>query len=926
MNAGFTEEEWRRLDSLFQQAIDLPLAEQQAFVDAATADDPELRRHLLEMLAQDGDAAARIAGSIAGLAQFAVTGGTWTGRRVGSYRIIREIGRGGMGIVFEAVRDDAEYRKTVALKILPAWRDQAGLRERFLNERQILSGLEHPNIARFLEGGTEDGVPYFVMEYVEGVSLAEWRRTRNPGLRQVLDLFRQVCAAVHCAHENLVVHRDLKPANILVNREDVPKLLDFGIAKLLAPLPGQNGSTTELRHWTPDYTSPEQVRGGAITTRTDVYSLGLVLYELLCGEHAQVADSSSPLALDRSVCEIDPPPPSARAAARGDVSLARQLRGDLDTIVAKAIAKDPPRRYNSVAALSADLDCYLEGRPVSARPATLFYRAGKLVRRRRFTFAAAALIAATAIAGVAATVHQARRAERRFEQVRSLATAFVFDVHDRIQYLPGATEARKVIVATGLRYLESLREDAASDKSLALELGQAYLRIGDVQGHPLYSSLHDTEGALASYGSARTLLAPLAAKGDPQAQLALGEVELRFGLIAYQRGQGSAAEASFQRARSFVRSVLAKQPDNFDALMLAGDVSAQLARDATERRRPDVARSEAEGAVEIARRLSAIRPGSIESLDYLSSAESSLGSADRASGRLVEAAASYRESAEAREQLVHKQPQNSSYLRELMLAYAHVGDTLGPAKGGGLGDIDAAAQAYDRVVEIAQQMVKQDPADRTARSDLANAQARAGDVLITQPAHARDALALLQASERGFADILKEDPGNERDRFVLLFAQRRSGEALETLGRDAEAARKLVAARTLARTFEGTRDQAGGRVAFALATIALARIKAHAGDPTALSLANAAAEAVSSVSLRASGTPWSEAAAYASMGHLFLQLGQKDKATFWLRKSLADWSTLKVPAPIESQRLAELNAVAATLAKAQNNLAAAPLP
>jgi serine/threonine-protein kinase len=276
----------------------------------------------------------------------------------GAYRLVREIGRGGMGVVFEACRDD-EYRKTVALKVAPAWRDCETLGERLRHERQILAGLEHPNVARFLEGGSQDGVPYFAMEYVQGSPIGEFAQLRRWSVQARIELFRHVCAAVHYAHERLVVHRDLKPANILVTGEGVPKLLDFGIGKLLTPAPRDENTTAGMRLWTPDYTSPEQVRGGAVTTRTDVYLLGLVLHELLCGEKTQEADASSPLALDRSVCEIEPPPPSQSAAGRGDAALTRELRGDLDTIVAMALRKEPERRYGSAAALSEDLARYL---------------------------------------------------------------------------------------------------------------------------------------------------------------------------------------------------------------------------------------------------------------------------------------------------------------------------------------------------------------------------------------------------------------------------------------------------------------------------------------------------------------------------------------------------------------------------------------
>lgn len=905
-----TEERWRRVESLFQQSLECAESHRHALLDVETAGDPELRRYVEEMLAHSSDARSRIAGSIAGLAQLAAVGGEWAGRRVGPYRLVREIGRGGMGVVFEAVRDDSEYRKTVALKLLPAWRDQPGLRERFRNERQILCGLEHPNVARFLDGGTEEGIPYFVMEYVAGISLTDWRRQRNPGLRECLELFRQVCAAVHYAHENLIVHRDLKPANILVTSDGVAKLLDFGIAKLLTPRPDEDSATTECRQWTPDYTSPEQVRGGAITTRTDVYSLGLILYELLCGQRAQTADLSSPLALDRSICESEPAPPSTWS---GD----RQLRGDMDTIVAMAICKDPKRRYDSAAALSGDIERYLQGRPVMARPKTWAYRTGKLIRRRRWAMATAAMVLATAVAGVVATVHQAGRAERRFQQVRWLANAFVFDVHDRIQYLPGATEARKAIVTTGLRYLESLRPDAAGDPGLALELAAAYQRIGDVQGHPLLSSLHDTAGARTSYTAARVLLDSLVQKHNARAQFAMADVLYRLALVDFAQGRPKVSEQDLGQSRAILRSLKERRPGDVDALKLSGDISSEIAREATVQHERLAARAAAEETVEAARRLAALQPSSVEALEYLAVAQSTLGSAYRAAGQAERAAASFRDSAVNREQLVSRSPENVAYRRNLMMSYGHLADTLGVPRGGGLGDLTGADDALSKAVGIARELMRQDPADRTARNDLANALFRSGDVLLAQPPRAADALRRFEESEQLFSGLIKEDPANERGRINLMYVQRKIGESLELVGRNAEAARKLEAVRILVSTFAGTRDEMNARAASALASVDLARIRAAAGDPSAVGLARSVALEIPKIPLGSTGLPWGEATLYADLGRVFLQLARRDDAIYWLQKSAAAWREMKVPGPLEMQREANLASAEASLFQAQ---------
>jgi hypothetical protein len=912
MDTVMTAQRWRRLDALFQEVLDCPAAGREALIDAQTEGDADLRSELEEMLAHSGDAATWIARSIGNVAQLASLEriDDWSNRRIGPWRLVREIGRGGMGIVFEASRDDAEYRRTVAIKLVPAWRSQSFAdAARLRHERQILAGLDHPNIARFLDGGTENGIPYFVMEYVDGTSLAEWRRQHKPTMRESIELFRQVCSAVHYAHESLIVHRDLKPANILVSRDGVPKLLDFGIAKLLVPFPEDGASTTGTFHWTPDYTSPEQVRGGPVTVRTDVYSLGLILYELLCGERAQAADSTTPLALDRSICETEPALPSFRAAAREDTALQRQLRGDLDTIVAMAISKDPRGRYSSAAALSDDLERWLTGKPVRARPSTLAYRIRKLVRRQRFAFGAGALVAATAIAGVVATVHQARRAENRFQQVRSLANAFVFDVHDRIQSLPGATEARKAIVATGLRYLESLRQDAAGDPSLALELAAAYQRIGDAQGNPLSSSLHETEGALNSYKAARALLSPLFDKRDERAQLPMAQIEFRLGLIEYAQGQGKPAADSFGRALEILRPLMARRPNDVEALTLAGDVLSEMARDARDQKQAAEARQAAGETVDVAHRLAALQPSSIRSLEYLAVAQSTIGESWRATEHPENAVLSFREAIASREQLVLKRPQNTNYRRDLMISYGHLSDALGPPRNIGLGDLEGASQALAKATEIARWLIEQDPSDRTARNDLANVQSRAGDVLLLQPARIREALQRLEESETLLEGLVREDPANERARSLLLYVQRRDAEALELLGRDAEAARKLAAVRKLAGTFGGTRDADNARAGYTLAGIDLARIEARSGDAGALALANRTAAEISTLPLRKTGVAWGEATVYADMGRVYGQLGEKKSAEYWLQKSAAVWREMKIPAALDTQRAAQLAAV-----------------
>jgi serine/threonine protein kinase len=904
-----TEDRWHRLEAMFHEALDLFGGDREDFIERAAGGDVDLQRELREMLRHADRAATRIAGAVERIARLAVDGRDWIGRHFGPYRIVREIGRGGMGVVFEAWRDDAEYDKTVALKIAPDWRDLERLRERFRNERQILARLEHPNIARFLDGGTEGAVPYFAMEYIHGKPVTEWVRERNLSVRERIELFRQICAAVHYAHENLIVHRDLKPANILVDRNDTPKLLDFGIATLLSPVGEETTATTGVRLWTPDYTSPEQLRGGAVTVRTDIYSLGLILYELLCGERAQIADASSPLALDRSICETAPAPPSVRAAARGDRSLTRQLRGDLDTITATAIRKEPERRYGSAAALAEDLARYLDGRPVEARPSTTQYRMSKWIRRHLLATVAALLVIVSVAGGVASTIYQARRAERRFQLVRGLANAFVFDVHDRIQNLPGSTEARKTIVSTALRYLENLRQDAGNDAALLLDLGAAYEKIGDVQGNPATSNLGDSQGALKSYRLSESILEPLSRRGNFPATIRLTSTIFKLGNLQHVQGDPAGIK-QLERARVMVRALAAQRPNDFAILSLAGDINSDVARISSDSYAPQHALEAAQEANEMAQRMVAVKPSSDESLDFLALSKNSLASAYRASGNLELAAQTYREALAIRERLVKEHPENTSYRRLLLITYGHLGDALGPLTANGLGQLPESVEAFKKAGAIAAWISERDPADRKSWFDLALAQMRTAASLLEEPGGAAEALRLLTKEGSILSRLMKDDPSNRRYGMYAFILDCHMGKALMALGRDAEASQRLERARSEAKSFRGGLNASQALSWELAATYRLACIKAKAGDTAAsLSLADEVAAGYSTARPGEFGNSWSDASSYGRLGSLYLRIGQGKSATAWLEKSARIWRGMTVPAALEPQRRKELAAV-----------------
>ena len=918
---SFDQDRWRRLESLFIAACDLPDAERAAFVDRETAGDDELRRDLTGMLTHASDGGVHIARAIDEIAGVLPERSSWVGRRLGAYRVIREIGRGGMGLVFEAVRDDDEYRKTVAIKIAPPWTDAAAVRERFRLERQILAELEHPNIARFLDGGTEDGVPYFVMEYVDGRPITDFCSEQPLDLRARLALFRQVCGAVHFAHESLVVHRDLKPSNILVAEGAVPKLLDFGIAKLLDPFADGGATATADMRWTPDYTSPEQLRGRAITTRTDVYSLGLVLYEILTGARAQVADPSSPLTLERSICETEPALPSLRAVEHLGRGWANQLRGDLDTIVTTAISKEPERRYGTAAALNDDLERYLDGRPIQARPSTVTYRAGKFLQRHRVGVAAAVIVLASLVGGLSAAVYQARRADHRYQQVRSLANTFVFDVYDRIEQLSGATEARKVVVQTALTYLESLRPDAAGDAGLARELAAAYVRVGDAQGSALMANLGDAAGALASYTRALELLTPLVERGDSQARRQF--VRAKTGVADLQADSGERKEAvdGYARAEAVGDALVAEGPVDVELLTSLSWTYASDARLAV--RMADFPRAEkaSRRTIELNSRALAIDPSNLAAREDLGGTYNTLGQTLHQTGRLREAADLFQKAVDIREEIAKTKPDDAVTRRNLIVSYGNLSDVLGAQMWTSLQDIDGAIAAIEKATALAEAGRQKDPVDRRGWFDVVNARYRLGLLLAQKPERIDSAIVNFEEARRLMNELRASDP----KRFVYVqFAtllEWRTGQALEKSGQRAEAAKRYESARSISADWLKGPPSANLGITYARSTASLATFAAEAGDGRAQGLADQAAQVLASLS---PGPVPTDAQTYHEVGAAYLEIARRSAsdrpaalkaAARHLEKSAALLRDFKPPAEVEPLRLKELQEIEAQIAE-----------
>ena len=441
------------------------------------------------------------------------------GRRIGAYLLDGLLGRGGMGAVYRAHRADGEFELQVAIKLIDLPLATEVFRDRFRQERQILAGLEHPFIARLLDGGvTEEGDPYLVMELVEGIPVHRYCEREKLPLRQRLKLFLQICAAVQFAHQNFVVHRDLKPDNILIAADGAPRLLDFGTAKLLTPsfAAAGSGMTREgYQSFTPQYASPEQVLGHAVTTASDTYSLGVLLYLLLTGTVPYELAELTTAELLRAVCN-EPPRRPVPAAALG-----WRLDADLEAILLRALRKEPEARYATAAELATDIHAWLDDQPVAARHGNFRYKAGKFIRRNRVSVAVSALLAVSLIGGVIGTTWQAhvanqerRNAEESAADLRELSNSLLTELDEAIQQLPGSTGAQKLLVTRVLEHLDHAAKDTRGNRQTRLDLADAYTRLGNIQGNTYFQNLGDFNGALASLDKAIALVEPLVANGS----------------------------------------------------------------------------------------------------------------------------------------------------------------------------------------------------------------------------------------------------------------------------------------------------------------------------------------------------------------------------------------------------------------------------
>ena len=751
---------------LFHELVDLPPVERQRIM-ADRKITPELRTELESLLSFDSTDVRRLTACVSGTAEEILD--SVAGRDVdcGPYRLVRLLGRGGMGAVYLGERTDGEIQQTVAVKLLSADGHRPGWRERFLKERQLLASLNHPSIVHVIDAGsTGDGRPYLVMEYVEGVAIDLHAATME--IRERLTLFLRVCEGVSHAHRRLIIHCDLKPSNILVDTSGQPKLLDFGIARLLDQT--GNAIQTTDRLLTPNYASPEQLRGATQTTATDVYSLGAVLYKTLAGRSPHESDTHTSQVVDVIAGIREIPAPS---------SLNRKLPADLDYILGKALRLEPEERYASVDAFASDIRALLESRPIEARSGDAWYHIRKFMRRYRVPVVASMLVIASLSAGLYIANRERVVAEQRFGQLRQLSNK-VFDLDKAIRDLPGSTQARQSLVSASLEYLQGLGGAARGDLDLAREISQGYWRVARIQGVPMALNLGERAEAEASLKKAAEFAERVLA-GRPKDRSALYLAAViandRMILATEEHRRPDAlvyAQQSAARLDAFLSVGNAQETERVDAALRYGNIAIALLRMRQYAEAIPYARREAEITASIPSARVLINRSLVSQLDALRQ------------GDLEGALQALEEMRKAEEAEVY--PDERMRNAELHGNLLMEGLILGGDGEVNLGRPADAIHALQRAFDLDAEAARMDPADASSRTREAKAGIALADIM--RHHDPKRALEIYDVVVRRLSEIHHSLPA-QRDQALALA---NSSYALRSLGRASEARQRIDAA------------------------------------------------------------------------------------------------------------------------------------
>lgn len=757
MNAiPISPERHRRITDLFLEAIDMPPPARPAFLASRCGDDLAVKYKVEEMLAAHESSGTLLLDQPvfeAGLRLLDLLE-DGSGTTLGKYRLIKRLGAGGMGIVYQAARTDIAESRPVAVKLLRLVGDSQTVARRFRSEYEILSRLEHPNIARLIDiGATPAGLPYYVMEYVDGLPVDEYCRQHGLSISARLDLFRRICAALTYAHANMVLHRDIKPSNILVNAEGEPKLLDFGIAKLIKADGGAEEITrlTKAGEWvmTPAYASPEQVRGEALTLSSDLYTLGVLLYKLLTDRlpyHFPGNDSDE---IKRVICEAEPIRP-------GNIDI------DLENIVLMALRKEPARRYATVGALVADIENYQRGYPVTAREDTLFYRLCKFLARHYHALAVIALISVVGVAGLASTIWQARRARTqqqlnaaRARDIKEFASAFLPELTARLDRLPGTISAQQTLLTESVKQLDRLRAQIGDDPALLRELALAYRKLGDVEGRP----------------------------------------------FAANTGQSARAREHYRQSVEILRALWQQQPDN---MAIAADLALSMERGGEIAVRID---GEVAGLVPyqeacaIRERLASAAPDNRENARLLANCYLKMGDNARLRGELQSAYDLYHKILAMRMRWARAAPDQPPLQRDLAVIYVRLITVLEAMAElvGEKTDLDArylyrqALFYNEEMLAIAELLARAQPDDAVAQAELAGSELQYA-ITCLKAGRRRHALNYFERARRTFQRLVGQDRDNANLRGQLAFTWENLGHASAAAGDSASALALLARA------------------------------------------------------------------------------------------------------------------------------------
>lgn len=857
-----TPEEHRILQRLVEGAIAQPLETRSGYLARQCAGDTTLlqkAQNLLDLYSDEEPAAEP--------------------QRIGFYRLVKEIGSGGMGVVYLAEREGGFHRK-VAIKIIRRGMDTDYFLSRFHQEREILGALDHPGIVRIVDAGsTDDGRPYLVMDFVDGVRIDHYCDDNQLPLADRIRLFVRVCHAVEHAHQNLIVHRDLKPGNILVTPEGQPKLLDFGIAKVIdQDAPDLTSVTIPIM--TRQYASPEQIGGRRITTSSDLYALGLILYELLAQERPYDLKDKPVTEAGRIVCENDPPLPSQKAPKH----LAQVLRGDLDRIVMMALRKEADQRYASVGALAEDLNRYLQGRAVRAQRRTFGYLSAKFVRRNRAAVAAGLAIAAVMGVGAGSTFWQARvatkerqraefeaaearrlqaaaseqarialrerdraesewkraeaeklRAEReiaearkqkalaeaRLQDLRAISNSMLFEIHAAIRDLPGATDARRLLISKARTHLEKLAAESSGNPQMAAEVAAAYEQLGQLQGGSNLSSLGDTESALENQSLALALRQKLADAhpGNRNYQLDLAASYLRICEIQRSRKQLGAENRSASLALAIYQKLHNAKPS--DTAALQGIASSKRAIGLSLEAQGRISEAKAVFASHTATRrlLQVSNPDDPELQMQVAEARDLEARMVELEGRFAEAAQIVGENAAIYTRLATIRPHYLPLRTNLAQAYRTMARLEERT-----GDQVAARAGYQKALDILEELGAKDPKNSRLREEALSVQAGLGMSLF-RTGHNNPAVIEFRRAIAAADEILNKDPQNRTVRTTLVGLHQNLGQILLEQGNDQQASNHFESALTAASSLTGLSTQdLNSEMSLSLAHIGLGRI------------------------------------------------------------------------------------------------------